>query len=118
MGCAGVMIAPVFNGRDNPIKVKLWRDGGQLVDLSGVTRVTVSINTPVVTVIDSDTAGPGVITWTDQVLSRGDLVDVLTLVLGHQGIATGSWSCEIVLFDATYPNGLQLENALDIEVQD
>lgn len=114
--CALPVTGQVFLGRDNPITLVLFGDGAVLSDLSGVTRVTVDFDGGA-TVIDSDTAPAGTIWWTDAKSWRGQTVDVLRLKLGAESIVAGDYAdVVIVVYDATYPNGLRLEAPVQIEV--
>ena len=116
MPCLDAIAAPVYAGRDNVLTLVLYADGVLLADLSGVTRAVVDLDGGT-TVIDSDSA-PGAIWWTDTANHRGQSVDVLTLQLGNQGIAAGTYSgVEVILYDSTYPNGLQVENPITLTVQ-
>jgi hypothetical protein len=117
MSCSPPIDAPVFTGRDNVITLVLHADGAPLSDLSAVTRVTVDFDGGT-TVIDSDVVGGSVVWWTDQVMDRGALTDVLRLKLGGEGITEREYvGVRVVLFDgASYPNGLQVENRLKLEV--
>jgi len=105
MACSNPIAAPVYIGRDNIIRLVLFRDGTVLDDLSGVTRVTVDIDGGT-TVIDSDVVGGSVIWWTDTTQYHGQTVDVLSLQLGGQGIAAGTYTdVKLVVYDAIYTNG-------------
>lgn len=109
-------MAPVYSDRDNVIRLVLIAGGDVLADLSAVTRVTLDLDGGT-TVIDSASAGPGVIWWTDTSAYRGATVDVLSLQLGDQGIAPGAYGdTELVIYDAIYTNGLRLENTLSLTV--
>jgi len=114
MGCPETIAAPIYSGRDNVLNLVLSADGVVLADLSGVTRAVVDLDGGT-TVIDSDIAGGGVIWWTDTVSHRGATVDVLSLQLGDQGITAGTYSdVTVVIYDSTYPNGLQVENPITL----
>ncbi len=116
----GLIAFPVYSGRDNVVRLVLF-DRGEPLDLTPVTRVTLDLNG---TLIDSDTAGPGVIWWTDTQAYRGQTVTVLALQLGDQGIPAGSYGdadddlgpVELVVYDATYINGLRVENPVAVTV--
>lgn len=115
MRCAPTISAPVFLGRDNLVRLVLSHDGAVLSDLSALTRVVVDFGDGVT--VDSDTVGLSVIWWTDTTLHRGETVNVLTLQLGGQAIAAGTYDdVTIVVYDSTYTNGLQLENPIRITV--
>lgn len=106
--------ARVYNGRDNTISLVLLADGVVLADLSAVTRVTVAIGG---VDIDSAIAGSGVIWWTDQAEYDGQMVDVLRLKLGQQGIPEGVYNdTDIVVYDAVYVNGLNVQTPVEITV--
>lgn len=116
MYCAAPILAGVYSGRDNVISLVLVADGAVLSDLSGVTRVTVDLDSGT-TVIDSDIAGSSVIWWTDSEAHRGETVDVLRMALGSEAIAAGTYDdVEIVVYDATYPDGLRVENDIRLTV--
>jgi len=117
MACSNPIAAPVYIGRDNIIQLVLFRDGAVLDDLSGVTRVTVDLDGGT-TVIDSDIAGGSVIWWTGTAQYHAQTVDVLSLQLGDQSIPAGTYTdVKLVLYDAVYTNGLQLENTIKLTVQ-
>lgn len=115
MTCAQPILAPIYLGRDNLLRLVLSHDNAVLADLSAVTRVVVTFDAD--NVIDSDTAGAGVIWWTDTASHRGQTVDVLSLQLGDQAIPAGVYDeVAIVIYDATYTNGLRIENAIKLTV--
>lgn len=119
--CAKAISASVYSGADNIIRLVLIADGDVLRDLSAVTRVTVTVTDEngVETLIDSDVVGGSVIWWTDQQDYRGSPTDVLSLQLGDQGLAAGSYpKTEIKIYDAIYTNGLMVENDLKLTVYD
>lgn len=116
MTCAPAIALNVYNGRDNVETLVLFRDGAVISDLSGVSRVTVDVDGGT-TVIDSAVVGSSVIWWTDTTTYRGSTVDVLRLQLGGQSITAGTYTgVEIVTYDATYPNGLRVENTIKMVV--
>lgn len=117
MGCPESIRDKVFDGRDNVLRYVLYADGDALADLSGVTRVTIDPG-GAASLIDSAVVGSGVIWWTDQAQHRGETVDVLSLKLGGQGVALGTYeNVEIVVYDAVYTNGLEVETDIELTFQ-
>lgn len=105
----------VYNGRDNTIDLVLINKGSVLTDLSGVTRATITVGTD--TFDSSATGGSSILWWTDSMTYRGTSTDVLKIKLGAQSLATGEYTgCDIVVYDATNTNGLQVENPFKITV--
>ncbi len=116
MTCFTTIKAPVYTGSDNIIRLVLIADGDVLADLSAITRVVLDLDGGT-TVIDTDVVGAGVIWWTDQDQYRGQTVDVLSLQLGDQGIAVGTYeNVALTIYDAIYVNGLRVENDLVLTV--
>jgi hypothetical protein len=115
--CIARIRAPVYNGRDNSIALVLETEAGVLADLSGLTRVVVDLDGGT-TVVDSDTATPGAITWTSQELDAGALVDVLRLKLGGEGLVPASYpDVAVIIYDAgDYTNGLRFETEVELTV--
>lgn len=112
-----VIAEAVYNGRDNIITLVLSNNGAVITDLSGLTRATVKIDAT--TTIDSAVAGSGVIWWTDSVSYRGTSTNVLRFKLGGQAITAGEYAgCEVVIYDATLTNGVQIESPLKLTVYD
>lgn len=109
MTCVDTIKAPIYDGADNIISLVLIADGDVLADLSAVTRVVVDLDGS--QIIDSDVVGGSVIWYNEQELYRGQLVDVLRLQLGDQGLIPGSYpDVAITVYDAIYTNGLRVEN--------
>lgn len=115
MTCAQQILAPVYRGRNNLLRLVLSHDNAVLADLSAVTRVVVTLDAD--NIIDSDSVSSGVIWWTDTAQHRGQTVNVLTLQLGAQNIPAGVYDgVQITIYDATYTNGLRVENAIKLTV--
>ena len=103
----------VRNGRDNVERLVLF-DRFIPMDLAAVTRVTLQLGA---TLVDSATASAGAITWTEQQAYRGDIVDVLSLKLGGEGLVPGVYSdVRLVVYDAVNVNGVEVENAAKVTV--
>jgi N-methylhydantoinase A/oxoprolinase/acetone carboxylase beta subunit len=105
----------VYNGRDNTIDLVLINKGSVLTDLSGVTRATIKVGD---TTMDSSATGGGsILWWSDSMTYRGTSTDVLKIKLGAQALTTGEYTgCDVVVYDATNTNGLQVENPFKITV--
>lgn len=115
MSCADPVYYTARTGRANWLPLVLYHQGAPLVDLSGVTRVSLDFG-GAVGEIDSD-AQPANIRWNESVDHRGKLVNVLQLRLGLLGVPVGDYSdVAIVVFDPTYPQGLEIENPVAIKV--
>ena len=114
MKCAAVDVV-VRTGRDNTDRLVLHADGDLLTDLGALTRATLEIGA---TLIDSDT-DPGALFWGPPTLDyHGQQTEVLSLRLGHQGLAAGTYSGTLKVFDnGSYTNGLRVEPDLAIEVR-
>lgn len=91
----------VYSGHDNIIKLLLKEDG-EAVDLSSVTRITMSFGT---TEIDTSDAGTTLTTDGTFDLSEGSS-GILSIRLGDQEIESGAYGSEIVIYDATNDNGV------------
>ena len=87
--------ADIWNGHDNIVSV-LIREDGVAKDLSGVTRMVLTVGS---TVVDTATA-PLAITW--------DANGKVNLKLGSQGLAVGTHACELVAYDPAGVNGVVL----------
>lgn len=111
-----VIAENVYNGRDNTIDLVLINKGSVLTDLSGVTRATVKVDDS--NTFDSAATGGGsILWWTDSMTYRGVSTDVLKIKLGAQSLATGEYTgCDVVVYDATNTNGLQVENPIKLTV--
>ena len=105
----------VYNGRDNTIDLVLINKGSVITDLSGVTRATVKIG--IDTFDSSATGGGSILWWSDSMTYRGTSTDVLKLKLGAQSLTTGEYTgCDVVVYDSTNTNGLQVENPFKLTV--
>ena len=113
MGCYTTS-ARVYNGRDNIISLVLLDDGVVLTDLSPVTRATVEVAG---VLIDSATAGADVIWWSQQAEYEGQMIDVLRLRLGEQGIPAGVYNdVDVVIYDSVYIQGLRVQTPVEFTV--
>lgn len=94
----------IYDGRDNVVSLVITEDGVPVSDLSGLTRVVLTVGG---VAVDSDDAGSDVIWWTDSAVYDGQTVDVLKLRLGHQNIPLGTYTngC-LILFDAVATSGI------------
>lgn len=95
----------IYLGNDNAIELILKEDG-VAVDLSGVTRTTLSFDS---TTIDSATVGFGAGLAFDVsegsgklVMRLGDLVDGL----GAPLIPVGHYAAELVIYDSEHDDGI------------
>ncbi|MDJ0792437.1 MAG: hypothetical protein QNJ71_11120 [Acidimicrobiia bacterium] len=118
MRCLAAISSPIYNGRDNIITLVLIADGVVVSDLSAVTRVIVELDAN--NIVDSNTSSPGAIRLTEQALYRGELVDVLRLQLGGEGLTAGEYPDTVLtIFDsADYLDGLRMENNIKFTVID
>jgi hypothetical protein len=95
----------VFLTHDNASHLFLT-EKGQIVGLSSVTRVVITING---TDYDSDDLGATRIWWNEQEVydEDGELHDVLKFKLGDQAITPGEYiNCRVTLYDVSNPNGV------------
>lgn len=94
----------VYLDRDNIISLVILEDGEPVADLSGITRVVLTVAGAV---LDSDVVGATVIWWTDQVTYEEQTVDALSLRLGHEDLTPGTYEdgC-LVLFNVYNPAGV------------
>lgn len=99
------IIETVYIGRDNTIDLLLTEDGVS-IDHSLITRVIVDLNDTAGTTIDSDVS-PGAFSW-----DEGKLV----LSLGHEGIATGSYNADLIVYDPINTSGIQWQPRVGILV--
>lgn len=90
----GAIVERVFLGRDNPVQVQFLQ-GADPFDSSPITRTVVSQGADNV-LADSDQS-PGLLSWSG---------DILTLKLGNAGIAAGRYRVRVIVYTATYPDGL------------
>lgn len=105
----------VYLGRDNTIDFVLINAGSILTDLSGVTRATIKVGSD--TFDSAATGGSSILWWTDSLTYRGVSTDVLKIKLGAQALTTGEYTgCDVVVYDATNTNGLQVENPVKLTV--
>jgi len=110
-----VISETVYNGRDNTIDLVLINKGSILTDLSGVTRATIKVGSD--TLDSAATGGGSILWWSDSMTYRGTSTDVLKIKLGAQSLATGEYTgCDVVVYDATNTNGLQVENPFKLTV--
>lgn len=97
-------VEQVFLERGNTIELLPIADG-ELIDMSGVERITVEIGD---TVIDSEDKPQVVYLAQVQKEYKGRLQTlwVLFLKLGHEDLAVGSYTARITFFDTDHLDGL------------
>lgn len=115
MVCAAPITAQVFTGSDNALSIALRGDDGALMtSLAMLTRATLTVGA---TVIDSATAGAGVIRWTDVRSYQGVTLDVVTLQIGGESLAVGTYAgCVLTVYSADKPNGVRIATPIKLEV--
>ena len=115
MGCVRPIVQPIYNGTDNVIRLALEGDDGALLaSLAAITRVTLLIGA---TLIDSDVVGSSVIWWTDTATLEAQSVGVVSLKLGGEALAAGTYDdCVLTTYDATNVNGLRYAPTLSLTV--
>lgn len=113
--CPQTPAEQIFLGRDNAIAYVLREDKVAIEDLSPVTRIVVTVGE---VVIDSTVVGSDVIWWTDQVEYKGVLVDYLQMVLGHQGLAVGTYTMDVVAYDPGNQSGVVWGSGIPVSVVD
>lgn len=104
----------IYDGRDNVISLVILEDAAPVADLSGLTRVVLTVGG---VTVDSDVAGDTVLWWTDSAVYDGQTVDVLKMRLGHQDIPLGTYTdgC-LILFDAVATSGIIYADDMRITV--
>jgi len=88
----------VYLGHDNRIDVILKADGSA-VDLSSVTRMTLSFDA---VLIDSDNGDSDPIQWAKVGYATGEV----RIILGGQEIPAGSYRTPLVVYDPSNPYGI------------
>lgn len=99
------VIEQIYNGRDNTIDLLFTEDGASILH-SAITRVTVTLNDPDNTVIDSD-INPTAFDW-----GAGKMV----LIFGHLGLPVGGWNAEFVLYDLGNGSGVVWQPLVGFEI--
>lgn len=97
-----------YIGRDNAIDLQLLADGAA-VDLSSVTRMILR-DVACTWEVDSITS-PGAFDW-----SAGD--GIISLILGDEAIASGAYSCWLIVYDPTNTDGVVWEEQMRLTVVD
>ena len=99
----------VYDGHDNTIDLILKSDG-TAQDLSTVTKITASFGD---TLVSSEDAAAGAITWAQDGYDTGEI----RLSLGNQDITPGLYrNVPIIIYDIVNPNGI-VWDTVDILVQ-
>jgi len=88
----------VYLGHDNRIDILLKADGSA-VDLSSVTRMTLTFGS---VLIDSDNGDTDPIKWAKPGYETGEV----RISLGSQSIAAGDYRAPLLVYDPTNPNGI------------
>lgn len=88
----------VYLGLDNSIDLILSADGAA-VDLTDVTRMTLSFGT---LLVDSDNGDTDPIQWKKEGYATGEI----RLFLGGQTIPVGTYSAPLILYDPTNTDGV------------
>jgi len=88
----------IYLGHDNTINLVLKADGAAQ-DLSSVTKITASFGD---TLVESEDAAAGAITWAQDGYDTGEI----RLDLGGQSITAGKYHVPIVIYDAQNTNGV------------
>ena len=88
----------VYLGRDNTINLILKADGSA-VDLTAVTKISITFGT---TVIESSNGVTDPILWVQTGYNTGEI----RLKLGAQAIPAGTYQAALIVYEATYPNGI------------
>jgi hypothetical protein len=88
----------VYLGHDNRIDIILKADGSA-VDLSSVTRMTLSFDS---LLIDSDNGDLDPIQW----VKAGYVTGEVRISLGGQSIPAGDYRAALVVYDPSNPNGI------------
>lgn len=89
------VVEVVYLGRDNPIAIQLSEDG-QVLDLSGITRMTLEVAGHGV-VVDSAENSSGII-WEGP-------DGVIRMNLGDAEVPPGVYAATIVAYDPLHPDG-------------
>ena len=92
----------IYLGHDNTIDLILKADG-TAQDLSGVTKITATFGS---TLIESTDKASGLITWDQSGYDTGEI----RLDLGQQSLTADTYTVPIVVYDATYTNGVVWED--------
>jgi len=88
----------VYLGHDNRIDILLKADGSA-VDLSSVTRMTLSFDA---VLINSDNGDSDPIQWAKAGYATGEV----RISLGSQQIPAGSYRAPLVVYDPSNPDGI------------
>ncbi len=92
----------VYLGHDNSIDVIL-KSNDVAVDLSSVTRITLTLGAKL---IDSDNGDTDPIRWIKPAYITGEV----RLFLGAQAIRPGNYQAPLIVYDPTNPNGIYWAN--------
>jgi len=87
-----------YLGHDNTIDLILKSDG-TAQDLSAVTKITATFGS---TLVESTDKASGLITWDQSGYDIGEI----RLDLGQQSLTADTYTVPIVVYDATYTNGV------------
>jgi len=112
--------AEIWNTHSNAPALVLLSNG-EVVDLSGTTRVTVNCGGSPVVIVDSSTS-PTAFDWATTVeypAGSGTNVNALHLKFGAEGLDVGQYpDCELTIYDAAHPNGLVFTSELKLKVRE
>jgi hypothetical protein len=92
-----MIVEKIYKGRDNIISLGLIADGA-LVDISGLNRVTLQVGE---LLVDS-AVHSGALDWTTNGANGQLDVDIADI----SGLENGQFKARLIIYDATYPNGL------------
>lgn len=98
----------IYLNRDNVISVEMLANGAAQ-DITGTSRIKLKIGETVIdskyhlSVFDWDTNG-----------SSGQL----DMTLGHQKIPVGNYVARLVVYDTTYPNGIEWDAGIVLHVKE
>ena len=99
-------------GRDNSIDFVLYADSTQQ-DLSAVTQIDLRISDEILTSTDST---GGAIRWSGSGYETGE-VRIFAGTATSVSLSTGRYTCALVVYDATNPNGVVWDVNIPIRVK-